>query len=210
MTPMKRSALTRCLWGMAAMAFLAGIPPGSALASAAALAVFDDFERINATDFLIGTAPDTAHFRGGFSGVAGIPELYLSGSHAWMVNPGHSGEITFETRAAEVAFHARTRSTADDVSILRAFDEQGVQVGEQITLHPGDPFRQVILSGSIARIVFENTASCDTCMNALDDFGFSPVPIPAAAWLFGSSLLALAGFSARQRRGGRCDSGIGW
>ncbi len=200
MTPMNRSKTAGFLSGVAAMAVLAGIRPGPALASAAELAVFEDFETIDATDFRIGTGRETAQFRGGFSGVAGIPELYLSGSHAWMVNPGRSGEITFETNAAEVVFHARTRSTADDVSVLRAFDDQDVQVGDTITLTPGAPFQRVALTGSIARIQFDNPASCDSCMNSIDDFGFSPVPIPAAAWLFGSGLLALAGLSGRRRR----------
>lgn len=54
--------------------------------------------------------------------------------------------------------------------------------------------------GSIAKIEFQNLASCSDCMNSIDDFGFSAVPVPAAAWLFGSGLVGLIGVARRRLR----------
>ena len=162
--------------------------------------VFTDFESIASTDFTVGTSPDTAHFIGGFSGVAGILELYNSGTHAWMVNPGDTGTITFETDAATVNFFARTRSVADGNSILTTFDSLD-QVIQTQTLTNVDGWVEVLFTGAIAKIEFQNLAAagCSDCMNSIDDFGFSAVPVPAAAWLFGSGLLGLVGIARRKK-----------
>lgn len=163
--------------------------------------VFTDFETIDSTDFTLGTSPDTAHFTDGFSGVANILELYHSGTHAWMVNPAVTGTITFETNAATVNFFARTRSTADGNSILTAFNSLD-QVIDTLTLTPADDWVEVLFTGAIAKIEFQNlaTGGCTTCMNSIDDFGFSAVPVPAAAWLFGSGLVGLIGVARRRLR----------
>ena len=49
---------------------------------------------------------------------------------------------------------------------------------ESVTLNPGEPFRLVSFTGPLQRIEFTNNAdaTCTSCMNAIDDFGFSPVP----------------------------------
>jgi len=39
----------------------------------------------------------------------------------------------------------------------------------------------------------------DTTGNLLDDISVSPVPVPAAVWLFGTALLGLVGFSRRKK-----------
>ena len=188
-----------------ALSALVAATLGTAISAAALAApvdqdVFTDFEGIAETDFTLGTSPDTAHFIGGFSGVAGILELYNSGSYAWMVNPGDTGTITFETDAATVNFFARTRSIADGNSILTAFDSLD-QVIDTLTLTPADDWVEVLFTGAIVKIEFQNLASCNDCMNSIDDFGFSAVvPVPAAAWLFGSGLVGLIGVARRRRR----------
>jgi len=175
--------------GTAALAFVLGMQSGTALAAPEDQDVFTDFETIDATDFSIGSGDVTATFTGGFSGVAGILELYRSGTHAWMVRESNTGEIQFETNAATVDFFSRARSTADGPSVLTAFDSQG-QVVDSVTLNPGDPFEEVIFTGSIARIEFANNASegCADCMNSIDDFGFSPVDASSSGPLAASVL----------------------
>ena len=149
---------------------------GTSLAAPTNQFIFEDFELINSDDFIIGTENVSAHFSNGFSAVAGISELYNSGNHAWMVNPGDTGRIEFQPNAAVVEFFARTRSTANGTSTLTAFDDQGVQVGDSITLNPGDRFELFSFKGSIGSIEYTNNAdsSCSNCMNTIDDFGFTP------------------------------------
>lgn len=168
---------TRALLSTTAIAcILGGIMSGIALATPNKQFIFEDFELIDSNDFSVGTENVTAHFSGGFSARVGLSELYNSGTHAWMVNPGETGQIEFETNVAVVEFFARTRSTADGTSILTALDDQGAQVGESVTLNPGDPFQLVSFTGSIRHIEFVNNAdtSCSDCMNSIDDFGFTP------------------------------------
>ena len=138
-------------------------------------AVFTDFETINASNFVVGSPPATAHFTGGFSGFAGIAELYHSGIRAWMVDPGGTGTITFGTPVATVNFFARSRSIANGNSVLTAFNGSG-QVIATRTLIPAAGWVEVMFSGSIARIEMRNLASagCTGCMNSIDDFGFTP------------------------------------
>ena len=176
MALVRTTDLTWLLTAMAALTFTLGMQSGSALAAPRDQDVFTDFEGIDSSNFSVGTGDVTATFTNGFSAFAGILELYNSGRYAWMVDPGNTGEIQFETNAAIVDFFARTRSTADGPSVLTAFDSQG-QVVDSVTLTPGDPFQEVIFTGSIARIEFANNASegCVSCMNSIDDFGFSPV-----------------------------------
>lgn len=142
--------------------------------------IFEDFESINSDDFSIGTTDVTAHFSNGFSARVGISELYNSGTHAWMVNPGDTGKIEFEPKAAVVEFFARTRSTANGSSTLTAFDEQGVQIGDSITINPEDRFELFSFEGSIRTIEYTNNANCSNCMNTIDDFGFTPEAIIAS------------------------------
>lgn len=160
-----------------------------------------DFENIGGfvfsggavTEFSVGPAT----FTGGMSGVAGIGELYRSGSHAWMVKGGESGLISFAPGEYSVSFYANTFSGSDGNTEIRAFDA-GNKLLAGLDLLPGDPFTLFSVTGAIDRIEFRNLDSANTRMNALDDFSVAAVPLPAAMWLFGASMVGWAGLSRRQ------------
>ncbi len=147
--------------------------------------VFTDFETINTgigDSFSIGTSPDSATFSGdGFSGVAGIGELYFSGNHAWMVNPAGTGVIDFETNAATVEFWTRIRTGADGSSVYTAYDDAD-QVVDTLTISTPGAFQLVSFAGNIDRIVVENNATTagDRLMNSIDNFGYTAVPEPCS------------------------------
>ena len=137
-----------------------------------ATAVFEDFENIGGfipgngvTNFNVGTA----NFTGGVSGVAGIPELYHSGTHAWMVKGGDTGIIQFGPNTTEISFYAKALSNADNSSVITAFDSAN-NVIDTLTLTASDPFSKFTVTGLINRIEFTNNDSDGTRMNSLDDF----------------------------------------
>ncbi len=53
--------------------------------------------------------------------------------------------------------------------------------------------------GLIATNTGGNNCSSDGCLQMLTEFEVSPVPIPAAAWLFASGLIGLVGLARRRR-----------
>ena len=158
-----------------------------------AATLFEDFEGIGGllpngngkAIFSVGAA----NFSGGVSGVAGIRELYKSGTHAWMVNGGNTGTIQFGPNVTEVSFYAKAYSLADNTSVITAFDGANNLLASLI-LNSTDPFTKFTVTGLIDRIEFVNNDSDSSRMNALDDFSVTTVPIPAAFWLFGTALLA--------------------
>jgi len=164
--------------------------------------VFTDFESINTSAgelFSIGTSPESATFNGdGFSGVAGIGELYRSGNHAWMINPGGTGVVEFETNAATVEFWTRIRSGADGSSVYTAFDDAG-QVVDTLTIDTPGAFQLVSFNGDIDRIEIVNNATTagDRLMNSIDDFGYTAVPEPSTLLLGLGAYVALL---SKQRR----------
>lgn len=173
MAILNKLAAMRTLLGAIAVAYILGAAlSGNALAEPEEQTEFTDFESIDADTFDIGAGDVTANFSGGFSATVGNTELYRSGLFAWMVNGGGTGQIEFTDSVGVVEFYARTDPTADGTSVLTAFDDQGVQVGDSVTLNPGDPFQLVSFTGPLQRIEFTNNAS--SALNAIDDFGFSP------------------------------------
>jgi hypothetical protein len=168
--------------------------------TASAVTLSEDFENIGGfltdgagiSDFNVGAA----HFTGGVSGIGRIPELYSSGKHAWMVKGGQTGVIQFGADVTEVSFHAKAFSQAEGSSVITAFDDTG-NIIETITLNNTDPFQKVAISGAIDRIEFVNNDSDINRMNSLDDFSMTSVPLPPALGLFGTALLAIAGFSKK-------------
>ncbi len=150
--------------------------------------VFTNFETINTTTgapFSIGTSPESATFSGdGFSGVAGIGELYRSGNHAWMINPGGTGTVEFETNAATVEFWTRLRTGADGSSVYTAYDDAD-QVVDTLTISTPGAFQLVSFTGNIDHIEVVNNATTagNRLMNSIDDFGYTAVPEPSTLLL---------------------------
>ena len=135
--------------------------------------VSTSFEGINSSDFTIGDSPEAARFSGdAFSGVLGVPQLYRTGSSAWMVNPQGTGVISFQTPAQSMQFHARLRSTADGPTVITAFDAED-QVLDSVTLdNPNAAFQRVEFRGPISRIEVANNSSAANSVNSIDDFSF--------------------------------------
>lgn len=170
-----------------------------AAAAPADRTVFTSFESINTAvgqEFSIGDPAIAARFGGdAFSGVLGIPELYFSGIHAWMIVPGGSASVRFESNASRVEFYARTGSTANGALNISARDDLGGVVGSAV-LSPGAPFQLVSLVGDIDRIELMNLATGASHYASLDDFGYD-VPEPPASLLLAVALALLA---PRRRR----------
>ena len=142
----------------------------------------------------VGTPPETAELSGdAFAGVVGIGQLYHSGLQAWMVLANGTGFIDFIPDAAEVQFWATAHFFANGNTVITAFDASDVMIGTPVTLTPGSGFQLLTFIGAIASIEVENNAS--NVMNGIDDFGFTPVPEPGAAWtlFFGGCFLAMLG-----------------
>ncbi len=144
--------------------------------------VFTSFEEIDPNTavgelIVVGVWPNSANLTGdAFAGVIGDFSLYHSGLKSWMVVTNGTGVITFEIDAAVVEFYAKVLSLAMRSTVITAFDAFGVIVGVPVTVSPGTGWQLISLSGAIARIEVENLDKRQ--MNAIDDFGFTPVPDP--------------------------------
>lgn len=162
--------------------------------------VFTDFESINTSvgeSFDLGTSPTSATLDGdGFSGVAGIGELYFSGIRAWMINPGGTGTVDFETNASTVEFWTRLRTGANGSSVYTAYDDAN-QVIDSVTIDTPGPFQLLSFTGSIDRLEIVNNATGNGQMNSIDDFGYSAIPEPTSLALGLGACLALV--TARRR-----------
>jgi hypothetical protein len=180
---------------LAATAWATLIASGPAAALAAEQAIFTDFEDIETAvgqPFSLGDAPARASFGGdAWSGIAGQPALYFSGLQAWMVEPGGAGSIVFETPAAIVEFHARAHPSATAPTRITAHDPALAQV-DQIELAAADGWTLVAFTGPLQSIDVENLDA--TLLDAIDDFGFTPVEAPEPASALGAvgALIGLA------------------
>ena len=150
--------------------------------------VFTGFEGISTTapdPFHIGAVPEQASFSGdAFSGVLGQTALYFNGSFSWMIQPNGTGRIDFDRNAAVVEFWARTNPGASQDLTIRALNDAGQQLGGEVTLTQPEAWQLVSFAGNIDHILVDNP---DAAMAAIDDFGFTSVPEPAA----GVGLVAL-------------------
>ena len=163
-------------------------------------AVFTSFEEFNPNSGIgqiiaVGSSPTTGEFSGdAFAGRIGVGALYNTGVRSWMVLENGVGVIEFVTTdAATVEFWARVLSAASGNTVITAFDAFDVIADGPVTIIPGTGWQLVALTGSIARIDVVNFDANE--MNAIDDFGFTPLPEPGAALALasGSVLLLVIG-----------------
>ena len=172
---------------------------------------FTSFEDISPNSaigeiIVLGTPPTTAEFGGdAFAGRIFVGALYHTGVRSWMVlenSPENSpengiGVIDFVTTdAATVEFWVRVLSAATGNTVITAFDAFDVIADGPVTISPGTGWQLVSLTGSIARIDVVNLDVNE--MNAIDDFGFTPLPEPSAALALASGSVLLL-FIGRRR-----------
>jgi hypothetical protein len=174
-----------------------------AVAAPEDLDFFTDFEDIDPNTTVgeiitVGVSPETADLGGdAFAGVVGDFALYFSGIRAWMVLPGGTGTITFDTLAAQVEFFATAHPSAVGTTVITAFDEFDAVIAA-VTLNPAGGFQLISFTGEIDHIDVVNNDGSQ--MNGIDDFGFTPVPEPGKSLMLFSGVAALA--VLRRRRNG--------
>ena len=164
---------------------LAGALPAFAQVAPSAQDFFDDFNFNQGSstapeDINLFTSPDVATFTGGWAGVVGNGDFYQSGFQAWMLEPGDSGGITFETAADNVSFYL---ATSDGSGSLEVFDSANNSLLSQTSFKTDmtgnfESFDASTLGavGGIARIELSSPAGVTM---AIDDFGVTSVPEPA-------------------------------
>jgi hypothetical protein len=92
-----------------------------------------------------------------------------------------------------VEFYARVLSDATGNTVITAFDASDAVVDGPVTVVPDTGWQLISLSGDIAGIDVENLDAAE--LNAIDDFGFTPLPEPGAALALasGATLLGVIG-----------------
>lgn len=135
-------------------------------------ALSTDFEFTDLSgEFVLGAAPRRVTFRNGEARTVGVESLYHSGHNAWMISPGETGDILFETPTGELVFYVRDQ-TASVGGVVTLFDEDG-QVLAVIASTNSD-WTRVVVPGDVigdppvSRITFQNNG--DSGFAALDDF----------------------------------------
>jgi hypothetical protein len=141
----------------------------------------------------VGASPTIAELTGdAFAGRLAMPALYHTGVRSWMVLEGGTAFIDFpDDNAGTVEFWARVVSSADDDTVITAFDDLGVAIGSDVTIIPGAGWQLVTLTGDIDSIEVVNFATNE--MNGIDDFSFVPEPSAALMLLSGGVLLISLG-----------------
>ncbi|ARU57222.1 GSDH family dehydrogenase [Oleiphilus messinensis] len=84
----------------------------------------------DSSGFVLGSTPETLSFTGGQAQSIGIFSLYHSGSNAWMIAPGETGSILFETAPETLKFFIRDQSsnTGGELEIRDEDDNLVLQV----------------------------------------------------------------------------------
>lgn len=86
---------------------------------AAANEVATSFEFNDASgSFTLGTPPETVTFAGGIAGPA--PGLTVTGANAWMISPGQTGTITFNTpvETCELFFRDEFAGSPSQIDVI--------------------------------------------------------------------------------------------
>lgn len=178
----------------------AGLFTSSVQADPQTLDQFTSFEFTDLDGFTLGAGNQLAQFTGGRAQIIGIPNLYHSGSFAWMLNGGETGVVTFTGLSASVIefFGASINGpvTVNAYSPTNALIDSLNITDANFGANMNDFSNPLSFSGvgSIGRI--ELTANAGGANRvSIDSFGFSVVPEPASA-----GVLTLAGAAILLRR----------
>ncbi len=88
---------------------------------------------------------------------------------------------------------------------LRVFDGATLVSESRVALDSDNLFNQVIsysgtaITSALYALVATGSIELGSAAESIDNLSFSPVPIPAAFWLFGTALIGLVGFNRRRR-----------
>jgi len=127
-------------------------------------------------DFTLGTSPTSVRFLNGEAKTVGNFSLYRTGFNAWMIDAGLTGEIIFETPAANLELFAKDQFSTNN-GVLTLFDEAD-QVIRTVDLTTA--FQQVsfVVSeaspNAVKRITLANNGASG--YSVIDDFSFSAEP----------------------------------
>ena len=121
-------------------------------------------------DFTLFSSPNSVTFTGGFTQTQGIPGLYETGTASFMVSPGNTATITFETAAPLVTLFYRDQFSGTP-SVLTVFDEANEVI---TTINGTTNFVQISLAPTCERRVGSMTLQNNgTGMAVIDDFSFT-------------------------------------
>ena len=121
-------------------------------------------------DFTLFSSPNSVTFTGGFTQTQGIPGLYETGTASFMVSPGNTATITFETAAPLVTLFYRDQFSGTP-SVLTVFDEANEVI---TTINGTTNFVQISLAPTCERRVASMTLQNNgTGMAVIDDFSFT-------------------------------------
>lgn len=130
-------------------------------------------------EFRVGIGKHMVTFLNGRAQTIGVPSLYTSGIHAWMIPPGATGVVTFATAAGEVELFIRDQS-AGVSSELRVFDTAGALItsinGVTTGFTPVALTRNLASELPIGRIEFENNGAAGFAV--MDDFTYCVANFP--------------------------------
>lgn len=142
---------------------------------------FDFFTSFEFTDlsgsFTLGEPPNTVTFTGGEAKTIGSPwdygdEMFRTGDHSWMVGPGDTGTIAFETPASDVQLFFRDETAAEQ-SVLTVFGPGDTVIA---TFDGTTDFQEVeIRDSTITTITLQNNGT--TGHSVIDDFSFTAATV---------------------------------
>jgi len=131
----------------------------------------DSFETApNFGTFTLFSSPNIVTFTGGFTQSQGIPSLYVTGVKSFMVDPGNTGTITFQTPAASVTLWLRDQFSGNP-SVLTVFDQNSQVIS---TTNATAGFVRLVLPPGCGQFIGSITLQSNgTGMAVIDDFGFT-------------------------------------
>ncbi|MCH8017398.1 MAG: hypothetical protein IH917_12320, partial [Acidobacteria bacterium] len=131
----------------------------------------DSFETApNFGTFTLFSSPNTVTFTGGFTQSQGIPSLYVTGFKSFMVDPGNTATITFQTPAASVTLWLRDQFSGNP-SVLTVFDQNSQVIS---TTNATAGFVRLVLPPGCGQLIGSITLQSNgTGMAVIDDFSFT-------------------------------------